>query len=72
MAVRPALNRMAAGSSPASPANSWTKPCPKCGKVGTHHLMMAECDDCINALTKKPERFIKRCGLLVPNPEYKE
>jgi len=52
------------------------KICPKC-KIpsGNYHLMMAECDDCINTNSKQtkeiPEKYIEHAlGILVLNPKW--
>jgi predicted amidophosphoribosyltransferase len=49
----------------------WDRTCPKCGKGGSFHLMMAECDDCINNAPKPPPSFVEKNGLLVPNPDLR-
>ena len=54
------------------------KVCPECGdEAATYHLMMRECDKCINyhatiqkADPERFERYLHRNGLLVPNPNY--
>jgi hypothetical protein len=47
------------------------KLCPKCGEKGTFHLMMYECDKCINSKPRQPDKYIELNGLLIPNPELK-
>lgn len=48
----------------------WNKPCSNCGdKNATYHLMMVECDKCINAIPKPPDQYIKQGSLYVTNKE---
>ena len=52
------------------------KLCPRCKQKGTYRMMMTECDKClmeiIEEIKNKPEPYIERNGLLIPNPEAKE
>lgn len=40
------------------------KVCPRCKKQDkTYHLMMAECDECINALPRRQEEYEMKNGI---------
>lgn len=46
------------------------KTCPRCKETTSKfHLMMYECDDCINKIAKEnpPSEYIKKNGILVKN-----
>lgn len=48
------------------------KQCPRCKLLtDKYHLMMIECDDCINNKNEIPEKYIKHAlGILVLNPNW--
>ena len=44
------------------------KTCPKCKETTSKfHLMMRECDDCINKISKNISEYIEVNGILVKN-----
>ena len=48
----------------------WNKPCLKCGdKDATYHLMMVECDNCINNIPKEKDKYIKIGSLFMLNKD---